>query len=111
MITVDKIRKNFGKLRALNDVSIELLAGKSYALIGPNGSGKTTLIKSILGLVLPDSGEIIIDEENIIRQWKYREKIGYMPQIGHFPDNMKIGSLFEMLKNIRKEIQNLDLEL
>ena len=111
MITVNKIRKNFGKLTALNEVSLELLPGKSYALIGPNGSGKTTLIKSILGLVLPDSGEIIIDDENIIRHWKYRKKIGYMPQIGHFPDNMKIGSLFEMLKNIRKEIQNLDLEL
>jgi len=111
MITIKNIRKNFGKLKVLNDISLDLVAGNSYALIGPNGSGKTTLIKSILGLVIPGSGEIKVNGESIIRKWHYREKIGYMPQIGHFPDNMKIGQLFDMLKNIRKHPSGLDEEM
>src|SRR5690606_14803616 len=86
-------------------------AGKSYALIRPNGSGKTTLIKAILGLVIPTSGEIRVDGENVRNHWSYREKIGYMPQIGRYPDNMRIGQLLDMMKNIRKNPPILDEEL
>ncbi len=111
MILVKKIRKDFGKLRAVNDVSLEFEAGKSYALIGPNGSGKTTLIKCILGLVVPTSGDIHIDNESILNSWRYREKIGYMPQIGRYPDNMRIGQIFDMIKNIRKHPHTPDEEL
>jgi Cu-processing system ATP-binding protein len=111
MISLQKVNKKFGKLIALNDVNLTLERGRSYALIGPNGSGKTTLIKSILGMVIPSSGKILVDEENISKHWKYREKIGYMPQIGHYPDNMKIGQLFDMMKNIRANHANTDEEL
>ena len=58
MISINNLSKRFGKMNALDDVSVSLKSGKCYALIGPNGSGKTTLIKSILGLVVPTSGEI-----------------------------------------------------
>ena len=111
MISVKQVDKKFGNLIALDQVSLELQAGKSYALIGPNGSGKTTLIKSILGLVIPTSGDIVFDGESILRDWKYREKIGYMPQIGHYPDNMRIGQLIDMMKNIRQGNPKLDEEL
>ena len=111
MISVKQVDKKFGNLTALDQVSLELQAGKSYALIGPNGSGKTTLIKSILGLVIPTSGDIVFDGESIMRDWKYREKIGYMPQIGHYPDNMRIGQLIDMMKNIRQGNPKLDEEL
>jgi len=111
MISVKQVDKKFGNLIALDQVSLELQAGKSYALIGPNGSGKTTLIKSILGLVIPTSGDIVFDGESIKRDWKYREKIGYMPQIGHYPDNMRIGQLIDMMKNIRQGNPKLDEEL
>ncbi|MBX2967481.1 MAG: ABC transporter ATP-binding protein [Cyclobacteriaceae bacterium] len=111
MISVKEVRKNFGKLQALKGVSVEFALGKSYALIGPNGSGKTTLIKSVLGLVVPTSGEILVDGESIRNHWSYREKIGYMPQIGRYPDNMSIGQLLDMMKNIRKNPPVLDEEL
>jgi Cu-processing system ATP-binding protein len=111
MISIKGVNKTFGKLKVLNSVSLELTKGKSYALVGPNGSGKTTLIKSILGMVLPSSGDILFDNISIKNDWKYREKIGYMPQIGHYPENMTIGQIIDMMKNIRKNVTNFDEQL
>ena len=111
MISLHHVRKRFGPLAALDDVSAELPTGKSYALIGPNGSGKTTLIKSVLGLVVPDGGEINFDGKSIFNDWKYRAHIGYMPQIGRYPENMRIGQLIEMMKNIRPDQSKTDEEL
>ena len=111
MISIQDLKKNFGKLWALDGVNVEFTAGKSYALIGPNGSGKTTLIKSVLGMVIPSSGNIMVDGESIKSHWHYREKIGYMPQIGRYPDNMRIGQLFDMMRNIRKNPPLTDEEL
>jgi Cu-processing system ATP-binding protein len=105
MISYHNVSKKFGNLVALNQVNLELSKGKSYALVGPNGSGKTTLIKSLLGLVVPSDGEIFFDGQSVLGQWTYREKIGYMPQIGRYPDNMKIGQVIDMMKNIRQTSQ------
>ncbi len=111
MISFQQIHKSFGKLKVLDGLDLELSKGNSYALVGPNGSGKTTLIKSLLGMVIPDKGEIVFDGESIRRSWKYRDKIGYMPQIGRYPDNMRIGQLFDMMRNIRKDHEQVDEEL
>jgi len=111
MISLQKVTKKFGKLDVLKDVNLSLSKSKSYALVGPNGSGKTTLIKSILGMVIPSAGEIFVDGENIKNRWKYRDKIGYMPQIGRYPENMRIGQLFDMMKNIRGNNMAADEEL
>lgn len=111
MIELEAVDKKFGKLLALDRVNIHFKAGKSYALIGPNGSGKTTMIKSVLGMVIPTSGKIRVDGKGIENDWRYREKIGYMPQIGHFPENMKIGQLMDMMKNIRRKSDDTDEEL
>jgi Cu-processing system ATP-binding protein len=111
MIDLKQVNKAFGKLQALDQVTMSFEAGKSYALVGPNGSGKTTLIKLILGMVIPTSGEILVDNENIKNHWKYRNKIGYMPQIGRYPENMRIGQLIDMMKNIRRDNNQPDEEL
>jgi Cu-processing system ATP-binding protein len=111
MISFKQVSKKFGKVQALKQINVDLSLGKSYALIGPNGSGKTTLIKCLLGLVLPTSGEIIFDNKIISKDWKYREQIGYMPQIGRYPDNMRIAQLIEMMKNLRPAFLNTDEEL
>lgn len=111
MILIENLCKNFGKLIVLDQVNLNLNAGKSYAFVGPNGSGKTTLIKSILGMVKPTAGLIQFDGKNIANEWKYREQIGYMPQIGRYPENMRIGELIDMMKNIRKDMKTVDEEL
>lgn len=111
MIIASNVTKRFGKLRALDDVSVTCNKGQTIALIGPNGSGKTTLIKTILGMVVPDSGFITFDQHNILHNWGYRERIGYMPQIGRYPDNMTIAQVIAMMKDIRKSNTQLDEDL
>jgi len=111
MIKIQQLGKRFKKLQALTDINVEFYKGQVIALIGPNGSGKTTLIKTILGLVRPDSGTIYINDASITEGVEYRKEIGYMPQIGKYPDNMKIGQLFSMLKNIRNATNKIDEEL
>lgn len=111
MIKIENLNKRFRKLHALNDVNVLFEKGQAVSLIGPNGSGKTTLIKSILGLVKPEHGDIFFDGTPINEDVAYRERIGYMPQIGRYPDNMKVGQLFSMIKNIRGENVVKDEEL
>lgn len=101
MIEVKGISKRFGKLQVLNNINLELQKGECIALVGPNGCGKTTLIKSILGMVLPDKGDIFFNRKNIQNDNEYRNHIGYMPQIGRYPENMTIGQVIDMIKNIR----------
>jgi len=101
MIRIEDINKKFKNLQALDDINAEFEKGQVISLIGPNGSGKTTLIKSILGMVRPGSGKIFFNNEPISGDPSYRSQIGYMPQIGRYPDNMKVKQLFKMLKNIR----------
>lgn len=103
MIIASNVSKKFGKLTALDNVSVTCNRGECIALIGPNGSGKTTLIKSILGMVVCNSGFITFNEKNILHDWEYRKHIGYMPQIGRYPDNMTIGQMLEMMKDIRHQ--------
>ncbi len=103
MIRIDHISKNFKKLRALDDISAVFSKGQVISLIGPNGSGKTTLIKSILGMVRPAQGAIYVNGHRVSTEHDYRRQIGYMPQIGRYPDNMKVGQLFRMLRNIRNQ--------
>lgn len=111
MIQIINLQKRFKKLQALNNINAEFNKGQVISLIGPNGSGKTTLIKSILGLVKPDSGSILFNNTAINETVHYREHIGYMPQIGRYPDNMKIGQVFQMIRNIRGNVAKLDEEL
>jgi len=111
MIEIKNIAKKFGKLNVLNDINLHLAKGESIALIGPNGCGKTTLIKCILGMVLPNKGEIFFQQKSIFKDIAYRSKIGYMPQIGRYPENMSIGQIIKMVKTIRNSNESLDTDL
>jgi Cu-processing system ATP-binding protein len=111
MIQIESLDKSFNRLHVLKSISVNFTRGEAVSIIGPNGSGKTTLIKCLLGMVVPDTGKLLFDGVTIKGDWHYREQIGYMPQIGRYPDNMKIGQLFEMMKDIRNRKEQLDEEL
>ena len=111
MISLQKVSKKYGKLNVLSEVTLDLKAGHCYALLGPNGSGKTTLIKSILGMAIPDSGEVKVANQNIAWQYQYRKWIGYMPQIGQYPGGLRMAQLFDMMKSLRMDVKNTDEEL
>jgi len=111
MIIIEHLTKSFKKFTALNDINLNFQRGQTISLLGPNGSGKTTLIKSILGLVIPEHGSVRINGKEINHSWEYRSKIGYMPQIGRYPENMTIGQVIRMLKEIRKDTTHYDEEL
>lgn len=102
MITSRHLTKSFGRLRALDDVGVSMERGQSVLLIGPNGSGKTTFIKCVLGLVIPDKGELTLDGECLLSNPLLRSNIGYMPQIGRFPDHLRVGQILEMMREIRR---------
>ena len=101
MIKFENLNKKFGKLEVLKDLSLEIKEGSINAILGPNGSGKTTLIKCLLGMVIPDSGSITINGENVKGQYAYRDGIDYMPQIANFPANLKVKEIISMMKDIR----------
>ena len=103
MLESTNLSKSFGKLKALDSVSVRMETGQAVSLVGPNGSGKTTFLKCLLGLVLPDSGELTLNGQQILRNWDYRRHIGYMPQIGRYPDNMSVRQVFDMVKEIRRD--------
>lgn len=102
VIEINSLKKSYGSLSVLKGIDFTLEQASISALLGPNGSGKSTLIKCILGLVLPDSGEIRINSTAIAKGWQYRENIGYMPQIAHFPENILVEELISMMKDIRR---------
>ncbi len=111
MIELINVQKKYNKLEVLKGINTTFNSSECIALIGPNGCGKTTLIKSILGMVIPDKGEILFNGKSIVGETKYRHHIGYMPQIGRYPENMSIGQIFEMMKELRNSSTSFDEEL
>lgn len=79
MILVSNISKAFGATQAVDDVSLEIHPGEAFGLLGPNGAGKTTTLSMMVGLLTPDSGTVLIDDQNPADA-AVRENIGIAPQ-------------------------------
>lgn len=111
MIEIENLHKRFGKNKVLKGIGLTIGDGGIFAVLGPNGSGKTTLIKSILGMVIPDKGNIQINGKSIKRDWKYRNKIDYLPQIANFPGNLTVKELIKMIRDLRAHSTHKEDEL
>jgi sulfate transport system ATP-binding protein len=79
-IEVVGVGKQFGEFTALSDVSIEVVEGSLTALLGPSGSGKSTLLRIIAGLETPDSGSVLIDDQDVTRARPQDRGIGFVFQ-------------------------------
>lgn len=106
MISINNLDKSFGKLSVLKNLDLEIKKGGIFAVLGPNGSGKTTLIKCILGMVIPDKGSISFKGKQILKEWKYRNELNYLPQIANFPPNLSVSELLKMVKDLRPKDSN-----
>lgn len=80
MITANNIKKKYGKVEALNNISFEVNKGDIFGIIGPDGAGKTTLFRILTTLLLADSGSATVNGLDVIKEFrKIRNNIGYMP--------------------------------
>ncbi len=111
MIEVLGLSKAFGRLTVLDGVDLRVRPGRVTAIVGPNAAGKTTLIKTMLGLVRPDAGRILLGGAPVTSDGAYRSQIGYMPQIARFPENLSTRHLLALLGDLRGTEARVDREL
>ncbi len=89
MITVQKLSRSFGSVKAVDGLSFEVAAGEVFALLGPNGAGKTTTIKMILGMLRPQEGSVSFRGKRIAPEDNaYKARIGYVPESCALYDNL-----------------------
>jgi Cu-processing system ATP-binding protein len=101
MISARDVHKRFGRLPVLRGVDLDVPAGSITAIVGPNASGKTTLNRIILGLVKADRGEIRFAGQRLNGDARYRSRIGYMPQIARYPENLTARDVMGMVTDVR----------
>ncbi len=103
VLTLEKVSKSFGDFTAVQELSIEIQPGQIYGLLGPNGAGKTTTIRMIMGIIMPDEGQVrIFDQPNSM---KVLRRVGYLPEERGLYQKMKCGDVlkfFGELKGLRK---------
>jgi len=106
-IEVSNLTKKYNNFKAVDDVSFNVKSGEIFGFLGPNGAGKTTTIKSILGLIHANSGEIKINDLEMKKRSKEAKKyIGYLPEKVAFYDNLTALqnlNFYAEMKNIPKE--------
>jgi phospholipid/cholesterol/gamma-HCH transport system ATP-binding protein len=113
MIQLRNVHKRFGKQIVLNGVDFEVQEGETVALLGPSGTGKSVLLKHIIGLIRPDQGTVLVDDQDVGRLKRralaeLRSGIGYVFQNGALFDSMNV---FENVRlGITNEEQYRDLE-
>src|SRR5689334_20914946 len=101
-ISIDRLSKSYGHIRALAGVSMEIEKGEVIGLLGPNGAGKTTLMKILTGYLEPDGGhckvhgiDVVVDPINA------QKKIGYLPESAPLYREMLVQEYLEMMAGMR----------
>ena len=118
LLECKNLSKNYGTKQALKDVNLVIPKGKIIGLLGKNGSGKTTLIKLINDLLVPTSGEILVNGKSIGVESK--KIISYLPERTYLDKSMKVIDVINYFeefydnfdsKKAKKLIKDLDLDL
>jgi ABC-type multidrug transport system ATPase subunit len=103
MIQVNHLTKKFGEFTAVNNVSFEIKAGETFALLGPNGSGKTTALKCLVGLMPPTKGEIKVDGLDVWKEARQaKSRMSYLPQYVNFHDHLTAREVMQFYCKLRK---------
>ncbi len=87
MIRIERLKKTYGDIRAIDDLSLVVEPGEVFALLGPNGAGKSTTIKCLIGLLTPDAGRLELDGIDVLAQpAQARRRVSYVPEVAHVYD-------------------------
>jgi len=95
ILTVDSIVKNFGKIKAVDDLSFNIEKGEIFALLGPNGAGKTTTVRMLMNIIKPDEGKI---KFNLNRQ--LNTHVHTSPKLGYLPEERGLYQEIPILKTL-----------
>ena len=98
-IEIKNLSKNYGKVCALDNVSVTFEEGKIFGLLGRNGAGKSTMLNCITGFIFPNSGSITLDGKNVIENDKALRQIYKTSEKTYYPDTMKVKELFKTTKS------------
>lgn len=104
-VQLDRVSKRFGDFTAVDDLSLEVRAGRVFGLLGPNGAGKSTTIRMIVNITAPDSGTIHLFGQRIDPQ--LQDRIGYLPEERGLYKRMKVVDqirFFAELKNVPRAV-------
>ena len=102
-LEIKNLTKKFGEQTALNSINIEIKKNEIIGLLGPNGAGKSTLMKSIVGVLMIDEGEIIFDGKNIAEnEIQTKEKIGFLPENNPLYNEMYVKEYLQFVADIHK---------
>lgn len=103
VIEIKNLTKNYGKNRGVSDVSFEVKEGDIFGFLGPNGAGKSTTIRSMLGFIQYESGDIkILSKDAKKQREEILKEIGYMPSEAMFYPHMKVKEVIKMAADLRK---------
>ena len=104
MLSIRRIDKNFDKLKAVSQISFKVERGDIYGFLGPNGAGKTTTIRMIMGIIQPDSGLILLNDNDINSMG--RKNLGYLPEDRGLYQKQKLQEIlhyFGILRGMNKK--------
>ncbi len=103
-IKINHLSKSYGDQKALDSVSFSIQKGEVVGLLGPNGAGKSTLMKSVTGAIIPDLGEIEVDEFSVLHQpLETKKRIGFLPENNPLYYEMYVREYLKFVADIRNE--------
>ena len=101
LLALENVTKSYGATAALDNISLEISAGKIVGLLGPNGSGKTTLIKLINGLLQPNKGRVLINGQDPSPATK--AIVSYLPDTTYLNEEMKVKDALTYFKTFYQD--------
>ncbi len=108
-VEISHLRKSYGALVAVNDVSFSVAAGEIFGILGPNGAGKTTTVECAIGLRSPDSGTIrLMGIDPQADKARVHEITGVQLQSGAFPAKLRVGEIIDMYRSFYRHPADAD---
>jgi ABC-2 type transport system ATP-binding protein len=102
VVEIKNLTKSYGKNRGVIDVSLSIEEGDIFGFLGPNGAGKSTTIRSMLGFLRINSGEIkILGMDSVKEHEEILKNVGYMPSEAWFYDSMKVRDVIKYAADVR----------